>query len=135
MGFKKWLGIEAPTAPAIPVGPRTRTVRGLSTCAVAAFVWLVLVVTVSNMKPSGLGLGALFGLLLILLICWVAFIYGFISAVRGAIGWAKQSDKPRDAATASAGWLTDPTDSTSLRYWDGQQWTDQRAARQVDPPT
>ena len=26
-----------------------------------------------------------------------------------------------------AGWRPDPEDATSLRYWDGTAWTDQRA--------
>jgi Protein of unknown function (DUF2510) len=28
-----------------------------------------------------------------------------------------------------AGWLDDPQDPTSLRYWDGEDWTDQRVAK------
>ena len=35
------------------------------------------------------------------------------------------------------GWYPDPHDSTSIRYWDGQQWTENRApaqtARQLAP--
>jgi Protein of unknown function (DUF2510) len=26
-----------------------------------------------------------------------------------------------------AGWYTDPNDATTQRYWDGQQWTENRA--------
>jgi hypothetical protein len=32
------------------------------------------------------------------------------------------------------GWHDDPTDPTSLRYWDGQKWTEQRAPRPVAAP-
>jgi hypothetical protein len=32
------------------------------------------------------------------------------------------------------GWHDDPHDPTSLRYWDGTQWTDQRAPKQTTPP-
>ncbi len=27
-------------------------------------------------------------------------------------------------ATTNAGWYTDPTDGTTMRYWDGNAWTD-----------
>jgi hypothetical protein len=30
------------------------------------------------------------------------------------------------------GWYPDPNDSTTNRYWDGQQWTDDRSPRQAD---
>ena len=30
--------------------------------------------------------------------------------------------------------MVDPDDSTSLRYWDGRQWTDQRIPRPSPPP-
>lgn len=37
---------------------------------------------------------------------------------------------------APAGWFPDPEDETRNRYWDGQQWTDQRSPRsqQGAPP-
>jgi uncharacterized protein YbjQ (UPF0145 family) len=28
-------------------------------------------------------------------------------------------------ANANAGWYSDPTDGTYLRYWDGNQWTEE----------
>lgn len=31
---------------------------------------------------------------------------------------------------ASAGWYDDPDDPSQLRYWDGRQWTDDRATKQ-----
>ena len=30
---------------------------------------------------------------------------------------------------STPGWHDDPEDSTSLRYWDGSQWTDQRVPK------
>ena len=36
--------------------------------------------------------------------------------------------------TAPPGWHDDPNDPRSLRYWDGSQWTDQRAPKQAPPP-
>ncbi len=129
MGFKKWLGIDAPTT---PDGPRTVreliTVRWLITCAVAIVGWFVVHIVGSRMgKDMGPGLGLFVAVMA--LICVVAFIRGGISAATDEIGGAKQSDNPRAAATAPAGWLTDPTDSTRLRYWDGRQWTNQYAQR------
>ena len=35
--------------------------------------------------------------------------------------------------TSPAGWHPDPKDPTLLRYWDGTQWTEQRAARIASP--
>lgn len=31
-----------------------------------------------------------------------------------------------------AGWYTDPSDESRIRYWDGAAWTDHVAAAQVD---
>ncbi len=36
---------------------------------------------------------------------------------------------------APAGWYTDPDDATSLRWWDGTAWSDQRAPAPVSPAT
>jgi hypothetical protein len=37
-------------------------------------------------------------------------------------------EQPGTGGTA-AGWHDDPDDPTQLRYWDGQQWTDQRSPK------
>lgn len=40
-------------------------------------------------------------------------------------------EEPR--ATAKAGWYQVPPDSPTLRWWDGQTWTDHRVAVPSDP--
>lgn len=38
-------------------------------------------------------------------------------------------------STPPPGWHDDPQDPTSLRYWDGNQWTDNRAPKPTAEPT
>jgi hypothetical protein len=44
------------------------------------------------------------------------------------------SESGSTAPAAAAGWYPDPEQAESLRYWDGERWTEQRApAAPVDP--
>ncbi len=76
------------------------------------------------------------------------FLLGLVFIAVGAIRWAGQGDsrktspppasgllRPTDNASqplgpvTSPGWFPDQEDPLLLRYWDGQQWTDQYAQR------
>jgi hypothetical protein len=38
-----------------------------------------------------------------------------------------EGQPPASTPSASPGWYPDPNDPTSRRYWDGSEWTEQRA--------
>jgi hypothetical protein len=49
------------------------------------------------------------------------------TAIKG-IEMSEQADKP----DAAPGWYPDPDQASTQRYWDGSDWTDQRAPMAVD---
>ena len=65
---------------------------------------------------------------------------GVVSGRAAGIGLDQMADEPTGAAQPASppspppGWHPDPQDSTSLRYWDGSGWTDNRAPASAAKP-
>jgi Protein of unknown function (DUF2510) len=71
------------------------------TLAVAGVVWLVLALILGGRKPA--------------------------TAVPAGPAW--NSGPPMQSASSQGSWYPDPEDPSQWRWWDGREWTDQRAPR------
>lgn len=52
--------------------------------------------------------------------------------MRGAVSAGDAGENPTSSSTPEAGWYPDPGQPATQRYWDGTDWTDQRAP--LEPP-
>lgn len=115
LGDSTWVGVAGFTAPVD--GDYTITIEGegkevvlgpsLARTLSSAFGWFAMA-----------GFGALLA------------VAGVVWLIVALLTGRKPTPAVGASPTGAGGWYPDPEDPSQLRWWDGRQWTDQRAPRQ-----
>jgi hypothetical protein len=130
------MGLSLGIGEAVPMGRTAVRVLSILGAAFAAIAVLTIVVKIVN--PPGeadlsVKIGAFLGLFAALIALAGAAVTLFAS-LSPAEAWEGQSSPAgrvlgRAPGAAAANWYPDPEDSTRLRYWDGERWTEHFSPR------